>query len=83
MKKAFSLIELIVVITILAILWTIAFISLQGYVDEDKKYIKIETDYKTYYTEDYYEIDDCVEFTRIITNDEIKVCWTYIIIDKK
>jgi prepilin-type N-terminal cleavage/methylation domain-containing protein len=30
-KKGFTLVELIVVITILAILWTIAFISLQGY----------------------------------------------------
>lgn len=30
-KKAFTLVELIVVITILAILWTIAFISLSGY----------------------------------------------------
>ena len=30
-KSAFTLVELIVVITILAILWTIAFISLQGY----------------------------------------------------
>ncbi|MDR1944565.1 MAG: type II secretion system GspH family protein [Candidatus Peribacteria bacterium] len=30
-KKAFTLVELIVVITILAILGTIAFISLQGY----------------------------------------------------
>lgn len=30
-KKAFTLVELIVVMTILAILWTIAFISLQGY----------------------------------------------------
>lgn len=29
--KAFTLVELIVVITILAILWTIAFISLQWY----------------------------------------------------
>lgn len=31
MKKAFTLVELIVVITILAILWTISFISLQWY----------------------------------------------------
>lgn len=31
MKKAFTLVELIVVITILAILWTIAFISLEWY----------------------------------------------------
>ena len=30
-KSWFTLVELIVVITILAILWTIAFISLQGY----------------------------------------------------
>ncbi|MDR0772641.1 MAG: type II secretion system GspH family protein [Candidatus Peribacteria bacterium] len=30
-KRAFTLVELIVVITILAILGTIAFISLQGY----------------------------------------------------
>ena len=30
-KKAFTLVELIVVITILAILWTIAFLSLQWY----------------------------------------------------
>ena len=30
-KKAFTLVELIVVITILAVLWTIAFISLQSY----------------------------------------------------
>lgn len=30
-KQAFTLVELIVTITILAILWTIAFISLQGY----------------------------------------------------
>ena len=30
-KRAFTLVELIVVITILAILWTIAFISLQWY----------------------------------------------------
>ena len=30
-KQAFTLVELIVVITIIAILWTIAFISLQWY----------------------------------------------------
>lgn len=30
-NKGFTLVELIVVITILAILWTIAFISLQWY----------------------------------------------------
>jgi prepilin-type N-terminal cleavage/methylation domain-containing protein len=35
-NKAFTLVELIVVITILAILGTIAFISLQGYTGEAK-----------------------------------------------
>lgn len=33
-KKAFTLVELIVVITILAILWTIAFMSMQWYVQQ-------------------------------------------------
>ena len=35
-KRAFTLVELIVVITILAILGTIAFISLQGYTKDSK-----------------------------------------------
>ncbi len=35
-KKGFTLVELIVVITILAILWTIAFISLQWYSSESR-----------------------------------------------
>jgi len=42
-KKGFTLVELIVVITILAILWTIAFISLQGYTS-DAKNTKVESD---------------------------------------
>lgn len=45
-KKAFTLVELIVVITILAILGTIAFISLQGY-SQDAKNAKVATDLKT------------------------------------
>lgn len=44
--RAFTLVELIVVITILAILWTIAFISLQGY-SQTAKNSKIAQDIKT------------------------------------
>jgi prepilin-type N-terminal cleavage/methylation domain-containing protein len=42
-KQAFTLVELIVVITILAILGTIAFISLQGY-SQDAKNSKVTSD---------------------------------------
>lgn len=42
-KKAFTLVELIVVITILAILWTIAFLSLQWY-SADARNAKRDTD---------------------------------------
>ena len=40
-KKAFTLVELIVVITILAILWTIAFISLQWYSKDSRDSVRI------------------------------------------
>ena len=40
-KKAFTLVELIVVITILAILWTIAFISLQWYSADSRDSVRI------------------------------------------
>jgi len=40
MKKAFTLIELIVVITILAILWTIAFIYWQSYVKDTRDAVR-------------------------------------------
>ena len=40
-KKAFTLVELIVVITIIAILWTIAFISLQWYSKSSRDSVRI------------------------------------------
>ena len=40
-KRAFTLVELIVVITILGILWTIAFISLQGYSKNARNSIRV------------------------------------------
>ena len=40
-NKAFTLVELIVVITILAILWTIAFISLQNYTSNARDWVRI------------------------------------------
>ena len=40
-KKAFTLVELIVVITILAILWTIAFISFQWYTRSSRDSVRI------------------------------------------
>lgn len=39
--KWFTLVELIVVITILAILWTIAFISLQGYSQDSRNSVRL------------------------------------------
>ena len=40
-KQAFTLIELIIVITILAILWTIAYISMVWYIEEARDYTRM------------------------------------------
>ena len=40
-SKGFTLVELIVVITILAILWTIAFLSLQGYSQNARDWVRV------------------------------------------
>ena len=41
-KKAFTLVELIVVITILAILWTVAFVSLQEYATYARNAVRLD-----------------------------------------
>lgn len=46
MKKAFTLVELIVVITILAILWTIAFLSFQGYSKNSRDSVRLNDIWK-------------------------------------
>ena len=60
-KKAFTLVELIVVITILAILWTIAFISLQGYSRNARDSVRIS---------DISRLETSLEFYSLKT-------WTY------
>jgi prepilin-type N-terminal cleavage/methylation domain-containing protein len=45
-KSAFTLVELIVVITILSILWTIAFISLQWF-SRDARNSKVNSDLRS------------------------------------
>jgi len=70
-KKWFTLVELIVVITILAILWTIAFISLQGYSRDSRDGVRIsdlkniETGLELYKTKvwKYPTPDNYVEIT--------------------
>ena len=69
--KAFTLVELIVVITILAVLWTIVFISLDGYAIYARDSVRLnnlralETGLKIQYTQWWrYKIpDDTVNIT--------------------
>lgn len=82
--KAFTLVELIVVITILAILWTMAFISLQDYSGERVEYrYQIKNDSGWYYT-NYYKIDwSCINFDALYRNwrkTEMTACWEFNII---
>lgn len=78
-KKAFTLVELIVVITILAILGTIAFISLQGYSGEAKN-SKVTADLRniasaieTASTRNSIVLFDVVSGTRV----QNQVAWTF------
>lgn len=70
-KKAFTLVELIVVITILAILGTIAFISLQGYSGEAKN-SKVTSDLRNIAS----AIETASTRNSIILSDVIASSWT-------
>lgn len=70
-KKAFTLVELIVVITILAILGTIAFISLQGYSGEAKN-SKVTSDLRNIAS----AIETASTRNSIILTDVIASSWT-------
>ncbi len=67
-QKGFTLVELIVVITILAILGTIAFISLQGY-SQDAKNSKVTSDLRTLATAVETGISDgSISLGSLVTN---------------
>ena len=57
-KQAFTLVELIVVITILAILWTIAFISLQWYARDARDSIRLSDIKSISSTLEYYKLEN-------------------------
>jgi len=81
--KAFTLVELIVLITILGILWTIAFISLQWYSSQLWEYnITITSnDWRYYYTDYYTEDEWCVQFINRGL-ESVKLCDRYTIIER-
>jgi len=56
-KQGFTLVELIVVITILAILWTIAFISLQWYSKDSRDSVRISDVSKLKTSLELYALD--------------------------
>ena len=68
--KAFTLVELIVVITILAILWTIAFISLQWYSRDARDSVRI-SDMKN--IETAFELDLTKRWKVLIPEDKIDI----------
>jgi len=76
-QNAFSLVELIVVITILAILWTIAFISLQGYSREARDSKRI-TDTRNLLGKINIETTKWTDVSRLIKNTTqvtLKILW--------
>lgn len=78
MKRAFTLVELIVVITILAILWTIWFISLSWYSAEARDSKRI-TESKSLLNKIVAENTRWVRFAELITDtrkEELQILWT-------
>lgn len=85
--KAFTLVELIVVITILAILWTIAFITLQWYSKDARDSVRI-TDIKSAETGlelfqlnawKYPEPDNVVSYTGWTSEIKQWILWEWVV----
>ena len=73
-KKGFTLVELIVVITILAILGTIAFISLQGY-SQDANNAKIRSDVKNLTTMIEVNLSKGLDVENLVLSDKTLINW--------
>jgi len=72
--KAFTIVELIVVVTILAILWTIAFISLQEYTWDAKK-SKILYDIRNLTSMMEVNLSKWGDLDNIVLNDRTIINW--------
>ena len=76
-KKAFTLVELIVVITILSILWTIGFISLQNYTTYARDSVRI-SDLNTIRAALHYTSIATGEYSYPDNPDNITFSWTTV-----
>lgn len=82
-NKAFTLVELIVVITILAILWTIAFISLQWYSADSRDSVRIsdvsslKTTLELFYLDAWKYPETTNWFTVTYSWSEVWTQWTF------
>jgi prepilin-type N-terminal cleavage/methylation domain-containing protein len=77
LKRAFTLVELIVVIAILAILWVISFITLQWYSQETKD-VKRISDLKSLYTKITLEYVKWIPYSEMVIEEqenELKIGW--------
>lgn len=83
-KQWFTLVELIVVITILAILWSIAFISLQGY-SSDARNSKRTSDLNSIQSAMSTQLaqwQTILSFATRVTNNEttaLSIAWTWVV----
>jgi len=73
-KQAFTLVELIVVIAILAILWTIAFISLEWYSSDSRDSTRISDMQKIKSSFEFYNID-AWKYPEVTSGYEVTYSW--------
>jgi prepilin-type N-terminal cleavage/methylation domain-containing protein len=73
-KQAFTLVELIVVITILAILWTIAFISLQWYSKDARNSVRVSDMSRLKTSLELFQLD---AWKYPITSDWVKITFSW------